>query len=78
MERLLDRDNPPDHIVIETSGLALPKPLVQAFNWPDIRARVTVDGVIAVIDAPAVPTAASPTTGVQRAADSRRSLMTSR
>jgi cobalamin biosynthesis protein CobW len=54
MERLLDRDNPPDHIVIETSGLALPKPLVQAFNWPDIRAKVTVDGVIAVIDAPAV------------------------
>jgi cobalamin biosynthesis protein CobW len=54
MERLLDRPQPPQHIVIETSGLALPKPLVQAFNWPDIRSRVTVDGVIAVIDAVAV------------------------
>ncbi|MCU0837294.1 MAG: cobalamin biosynthesis protein CobW [Rhodospirillales bacterium] len=54
MERLLGRERPPDHIVIETSGLALPKPLVQAFNWPDIRSRVTVDGVIAVIDAAAV------------------------
>ncbi len=54
MERLLDRPEPPDHIVIETSGLALPKPLVKAFNWPEIRSRVTVDGVIAVIDAPAV------------------------
>lgn len=54
MERLLDRDEPPEHIVIETSGLALPKPLVQAFNWPAIRSRVTVDGVIAVIDAGAV------------------------
>jgi len=54
MEALIDRENPPDHIVIETSGLALPKPLVKAFNWPEIRARVTVDGVIAVIDAPAV------------------------
>jgi len=54
MEALIDRDDPPDHIVIETSGLALPKPLVKAFNWPEIRARVTVDGVIAVIDAPAV------------------------
>lgn len=54
MEALIERDVPPDHIVIETSGLALPKPLVKAFNWPEIRARVTVDGVIAVIDAPAV------------------------
>ena len=54
MEALLDRPEPPDHIVIETSGLALPKPLVKAFNWPDVRTRVTVDGVIAVLDGPAV------------------------
>lgn len=54
LEALLDRDTPPDHILIETSGLALPKPLVAAFNWPEIRNRVTVDGVITVVDAPAV------------------------
>ena len=54
IEALLDRPNPPDHILIETSGLALPKPLVRAFNWPEVRARVTVDGVIAVVDAAAV------------------------
>ena len=54
MEQLLDREDPPEHIVIETSGLALPKPLVRAFNWPEIRSRVTVDGVVAVVDAPAV------------------------
>ena len=54
MHALLDRPNPPDHILIETSGLALPKPLLKAFGWPDIRARVTVDGVIAVVDGPAV------------------------
>ncbi len=54
IEALLARDEPPDHIVIETSGLALPKPLVKAFNWPEVRTRVTVDGVIAVIDGPAV------------------------
>jgi len=54
MEALLDRPEPPEHIVIETSGLALPKPLVRAFNWPEIRSRVTVDGVITVVDAPAV------------------------
>ena len=40
--------------MIETSGLALPKPLIKAFNWPEIRTRVTVDGVIAVVDAAAV------------------------
>jgi cobalamin biosynthesis protein CobW len=54
MEKLLNRAEPPDHIVIETSGLALPKPLVKAFNWPEIRSRVTVDGVVAVVDGPAV------------------------
>jgi cobalamin biosynthesis protein CobW len=54
LEKLLNRPNPPEHILIETSGLALPKPLVNAFNWPAIRTRVTVDGVIAVVDGPAV------------------------
>ncbi len=54
METLLDRRPPPDHIVIETSGLALPKPLIKAFTWPDVRSRTTVDGVIAVVDGPAV------------------------
>ncbi len=54
MEALLGRDPAPEHIVIETSGLALPKPLLKAFDWPAVRSRLTVDGVIAVLDAPAV------------------------
>jgi len=54
LEGLLSSDRRPDHILIETSGLALPKPLVKAFNWPAVRSRVTVDGVIAVVDAAAV------------------------
>ena len=54
IETLLNRPQPPDHIVIETSGLALPKPLLKAFAWPEVRTRVTVDGVIAVVDGPAV------------------------
>ncbi|MEL7184240.1 MAG: cobalamin biosynthesis protein CobW [Pseudomonadota bacterium] len=54
MEALLARDLPPDHIVIETSGLALPQPLVRAFNWPGLKTKVTVDGVITVLDGPAV------------------------
>ena len=56
MEALLDRADPPEHVVIETSGLALPKPLLKAFGWPTIRSRMTVDGVITVVDAPAIAT----------------------
>lgn len=56
MEALLDRADPPEHVVIETSGLALPKPLLKAFGWPTVRNRMTVDGVITVVDAPAVST----------------------
>jgi cobalamin biosynthesis protein CobW len=54
LDTILSRRPPVEHIVIETSGLALPKPLVQAFNWPAIRSRVTVDGVVAVIDGAAL------------------------
>jgi cobalamin biosynthesis protein CobW len=54
LDALLSRGARPDHIVIETSGLALPKPLLKAFDWPDIRSRATIDGVVAVVDGPAV------------------------
>jgi cobalamin biosynthesis protein CobW len=54
MQRILARDPLPDHIVIETSGLALPKPLVKAFTWPDVRSKLTVDGVVVVADAAAI------------------------
>jgi cobalamin biosynthesis protein CobW len=54
MQKLIERDRAVDHIVIETSGLALPQPLVNAFNWHEIRERVTVDGVVTVIDSRAV------------------------
>ncbi|MCG7499679.1 cobalamin biosynthesis protein CobW [Vibrio sp. Of7-15] len=54
MQQLVERREDIDHILIETSGLALPKPLVQAFNWPEIKQYCTVDAVITVIDGPAV------------------------
>ncbi|KIC50452.1 cobalamin biosynthesis protein CobW [Tateyamaria sp. ANG-S1] len=54
IEALMALDPQPEHILIETSGLALPKPLLKAFDWPDIRSRITVDGVIALADAEAV------------------------
>ncbi|MCJ2125693.1 cobalamin biosynthesis protein CobW [Methylobacterium sp. J-077] len=73
LETLLGRAEPPEHILIETSGLALPKPLVQAFQWPAIRSRVTVDGVVAVVDGPAVAAGAfaedPEALAAQRAAD---------
>ena len=54
LDTILSRQPAVEHIVIETSGLALPKPLVQAFHWPAIKSRVTVDGVVAVVDGVAV------------------------
>lgn len=54
MQALLERREHIDCIVIETSGLALPKPLVQAFRWNEIRTAATVDGVITVVDSEAL------------------------
>src|SRR5262244_155478 len=54
LDAILARTPAVEHIVIETSGLALPKPLVQAFHWPAIKSRVTVDGVVAVVDGAAL------------------------
>ena len=54
LRELVARRGELDHILIETSGLALPKPLVQAFNWPEVRNACTVDAVITVVDSPAV------------------------
>lgn len=54
IEALMAMPVRPDHILIETSGLALPKPLLRAFDWPAIRSKITVDGVITLADAEAV------------------------
>ena len=73
MEMLIARDEAPDHIVIETSGLALPQPLVRAFSWPSVKTRVTVDAVVTVVDAAAVAegrvTGDEAALAAQRAAD---------
>ena len=54
IQQLLQQEPRPDHIIIETSGLALPQPLVQAFNWPDIKSQVMLDGVVTLVDGPAL------------------------
>src|ERR1700712_4937262 len=73
MDKLLSRDRPLDAIVIETSGLALPQPLLKAFAWPDVRTRATVDGVVTVVDALALSegriTIDDDAVAAQRAAD---------
>ncbi len=54
MQKILASDNLPEHIIIETSGLALPKPLIKAFTWPEVATRTTIDGVINVLDGKAL------------------------
>lgn len=50
MLQLMERKDTIDHIIIETSGLALPKPLLHAFNWPELKPQITVDAVVTVVD----------------------------
>jgi cobalamin biosynthesis protein CobW len=73
MDRLLSRERPLDAIVIETSGLALPQPLLKAFAWPAVKTRATVDGVVTVVDALALSegrvTLDEDAVAAQRAAD---------
>jgi cobalamin biosynthesis protein CobW len=54
MQELIKRRDRIDCILVETSGLALPKPLIQSFRWPEIRNAATVDGVITVVDCEAL------------------------
>ncbi|OHX65858.1 cobalamin biosynthesis protein CobW [Flammeovirga pacifica] len=56
MLQLIEHKEEIDHIVIETSGLAMPKPLVRAVNWPDLKPHITIDSVITVVDAVGVAT----------------------
>lgn len=70
MRELIARRDDIDHILIETSGLALPKPLVQAFNWPEIKNACTVDAVVTVVDVPA--TAAGQFAANPQAVDAQR------
>ena len=64
MQTLLKRADDLDGIVIETSGLALPRPLLQALEWPDIRNQVHVNGVVTLVDGEALA-AGSPVADVK-------------
>ncbi|MBT31632.1 MAG: cobalamin biosynthesis protein CobW [Thalassobius sp.] len=56
MMELVEKKEAIDHIVVETSGLAMPKPLVRAVNWPDLKPHITIDAVITVVDAVGIAT----------------------
>jgi cobalamin biosynthesis protein CobW len=52
MKRLQERKGQIDHVIIETSGLALPTPVMHALSWPEIRNDFQLDAVLTVVDAP--------------------------
>jgi cobalamin biosynthesis protein CobW len=52
MSQLQARKHQVDHVLIETSGLALPQPVMQALQWPEIRADFQLDAVVTVVDVP--------------------------
>ncbi len=54
MQSLLRRADQLDGILVETSGLALPQPLLEAFRWPQIRSSTWVNGVVTVVDGEAL------------------------
>ena len=49
--KLLERPDPPDYFLIETSGMADPAPAVQALFAADLIDRVAVDGIVTIVDA---------------------------
>jgi cobalamin biosynthesis protein CobW len=70
MERLLERADQLDGLVVETSGLALPEPLVAAFQWPQVRTRTRVHAVVTVVDGEAL--SAGHMVGDEAAVESQR------
>tara|TARA_B100000700_G_C15046650_1_gene858286 strand:+ start:2566 stop:3669 length:1104 start_codon:yes stop_codon:yes gene_type:complete len=54
MQGLLSKSKDLEGIIVETSGLALPKPLLLALNWPEIRSNVYINAVITLVDGEAL------------------------
>lgn len=52
MSQLQKRKQEIDHVLIETSGLALPTPVMRALAWPEVRNDFQLDAVLAVVDTP--------------------------
>jgi len=50
IKALLEFNPPIESIIIETSGLALPIPLIQALNWPEIRSSIYLEVVVGILN----------------------------
>lgn len=48
---MLNPAKPPEHILIETSGVANPLAVVRALDKPEMHGKIQVDSIIAVVDA---------------------------
>ncbi len=51
IRKLLARPEPPDYVVIETSGVADPVPVTQALFVDGLADRIAVDGIVTMVDA---------------------------
>lgn len=49
--RLIEQPNPPDYIIVETSGVSDPLSVVQTFNLPQLRSTIQIDSIITIVDA---------------------------
>ena len=49
--KVLERPEPPDYLVVETTGLADPLPVAMTFLGSDLRNETRLDSIITVIDA---------------------------
>ena len=50
-DKVLERPEPPDYLVVETTGLADPLPVAMTFLGSDLRNETRLDSIITVIDA---------------------------
>jgi len=51
IQRILERPEPPEYLIIETSGIADPLPVAQTMFLPYLRQAVRLDSIITVVDA---------------------------
>ncbi len=51
LRRILQRDEPPEYLIIETTGIADPLPVAQTFFIPGLTQIVRLDGIVTLVDA---------------------------
>jgi len=54
--RLIRREQPPDHILIETSGISDPVEVAATFGDPELQPYAPLEGIVTVVDSELAPT----------------------